>query len=505
VRAVLTADRVRTVLIVVCVLHAVSPLILRGLHPGYGWDETVYIRQIDPHSPTGVFTAPRARGLTLLTAPASLISGSETVMRLWLALLSGVGLYLAFLPWLRLRRSFVIPAAAALWSGLWVGIYYSYEAMPNQYVAYGALAASGWMLLAVQRPDRRRHIWYAGLALALTALIRPSDSLFLLVPLVVAALLLRGPTRRQRGVIVTVLVLGLAVGWAEWIIEAYVSYGGPIARFRAASAENTGGLHWALGDQFRTLAGPILCRRGCRPHSPLTTQLWWFALPPLVGLGWFAGRGIGWLRAHVVVTAAALAIAAQYLIAIDYSAPRFLEPSYALLALPVAEGLGWIVTTLLARRAVVRRIGWRPLWPAVAVGAVAAVLAGNEVVQAHVVHSLNVMREHSSTQMAAVADYVNDHGVDGHCLVQGHEAGPISFLAHCPDAPNTAAGVDRLARDGGEDIALVSVGPVPTEVRRDPRLGWQEYSFRPPYAKGMWHAWLHLPGHAERSVLHHQV
>jgi hypothetical protein len=119
-------------LIIICVLHALSPLITRGLHAGFGDDETVYISQLDRWVPAGFFSAPRARGVTLLTAPATLVSSSVTLMRFWLALVSGVGLYLSFIPWLRLRNNAVVPVAAALWSCLWVSIYYSYEAMPNQ-------------------------------------------------------------------------------------------------------------------------------------------------------------------------------------------------------------------------------------------------------------------------------------------------------------------------------------------------------------------------------------
>ena len=35
-------------------------------------------------------------------------------------------------------------------------------------------------------------------------------------------------------------------------------------------------------------------------------------------------------------------VAAQYLFMINYAAPRFLLPAYALLAVPVADGLAWL-------------------------------------------------------------------------------------------------------------------------------------------------------------------
>ena len=331
-------DWARVALIAVCVFHAVSPLVLRGFHAGLGADERVYVSQINPHVPAGVFTAPRARGLTLLTAPASLVSSSIVVLRIWLAVLAGIGLYLGMLPWLRLRKGAVVPLAAALWSGLWLGTYYAFEAMPNPYVAYGALATSGWVLLAVRAPDRRRYVWYAAAAVAFTALIRPSDCAFLLLAVGASIVVVRGLALRRRLAVLGWLAGGFMAGLAEWLVEAYVRFGGPVQRFHAASAENTGGLHWSLGAQLHTLAGPLNCRGDCHPAPPVTDQIWWFALVPLVIWGLVAARRRRDTTIFGVATVAGLSLAAEYILAIDYAAPRFLIPAYALLALPVAEG-----------------------------------------------------------------------------------------------------------------------------------------------------------------------
>ncbi len=421
------ARRLTVALAVVSTLHALSPLVLRGMHSGLGWDETVYVSQIDPHVPAGLFSAPRARGLTLLTAPASLISPSLALLRWWLAFLSGVGMSCAFLPWLRLRRSYVVPLAAALWSGLWVTTYYSFEAMPNQYVAYGALAATGWLLLALREPQRRRFLWYAAAALTFTALIRPSDCLFVFVPLVVAVLAHRPHSKQWRGWATAVLGLGVAAGLAEWVIEAFVRFGSPIARFHAASAENTGGLHWSLGAQMRVLAGPILCRGSCHVSAGLAYRLWWFALPILVAVGLWVARRQRRFGAYVVATAVGVSVALQYFIAIAYAAPRFLEPSYALLALPAAEGVA-----RLWQRAVVMA---RPL----AIAAAAAVVAFQAGTQYHLLHVADRHQDLDAAKAALMADYLSDTDVDRPCWVGGIEAGQIAFLAHChvllPDEP----------------------------------------------------------------------
>ena len=72
---------------------------------------------------------------------------------------------------------------------------------------------------------------------------------------------MRGVSLRRRGMVSAVLIAAVAVGWSEWIVEAFVSYGGLARRLQAASAENTAGLHMALGLEARALAGPTLCRR----------------------------------------------------------------------------------------------------------------------------------------------------------------------------------------------------------------------------------------------------
>ena len=85
-------------LIVVAVVHAVAPLLLMGPHWWFGVDETVYLSQINLFVPAGGFSAPRARGMTLIAAPITLLTPSVTAVRLWMAALSGVALFVAFVP-----------------------------------------------------------------------------------------------------------------------------------------------------------------------------------------------------------------------------------------------------------------------------------------------------------------------------------------------------------------------------------------------------------------------
>ncbi|HVV75827.1 MAG TPA: hypothetical protein VHC43_07305 [Mycobacteriales bacterium] len=445
-----TTRRLIYALVAVSVAHAVSPLILRGVHSALGWDETVYVSQIDPHAVAERFTAPRARGLTLLTAPASLLSGSLVVLRVWMAILSGAGMFLAFLPWLRVRRSYVVPFAALMFSGLWVATYYSFEAMPNQYVAYGALAACGWLVMWMRRPDRRRWLGYAATAVAFTALMRPTDSLFLLVPLLAGVVLQRTLSRRTRVIASSLLIAGLLVGFAEWFVEAYVRFGGPLARFHQASAENIGGLHWSLGAQMRVLAGPILCRGTCQATSPMADRIWWFAIPVFVGVGIWAARRHRASAPYLIATGVGLTIAAQYVFAIGYAAPRFLEPTYALLALPAAEAVAW-----LWRRA---GEGGRP----VVFASLLVLGAAQGVTQLHLLRVNDHRLAVSATRAELMADYLEDTGVSGpDCFVGGDEAGQIAFLDHCHVLAARIPPAEQLT---GDDTAVV-IAPDATPPR----------------------------------------
>ena len=126
-----------------------------------------------------------------------------------------------------------------------------------------------------------------------------------------------------------VLGAGTALGVAEWVIEAYTSYGGLHARLHAAEAEQGGsGLYFSLGAQSRVLAGPLLCRTGCHASAAIAYRLWWVAAALLVVVALATIR-----RRRPLLDLAPIALgvvtAAQYVFTVGYAAPRFLIPSYA--------------------------------------------------------------------------------------------------------------------------------------------------------------------------------
>jgi len=321
---------------VVAACYGIVQLVAAGPGMGLGWDEVVYLSQVDPRVPAAEFIAPRARGITLIVAPVTLLTSSTDALRVYLCLLSALALYASFGAWPRPRPAAVAPVApvaALLFASLWPALFYGNEAMPNMWVAFGAVAAVGFFLRCLEPGGGRGRLVGLALCVAAVAALRPPDSLWLVLPLVLA-----GVGKRRLGVVVAPLA-GLAAGWADWIVEAYVRFGGPLARWQAAGAANETGLHFSLLEHARALNGPLLCRppAHCGAAAP-SWVLWWSAIPLLVLLGLYAARRRGHLAQALMPALAGLSLTAPYLFLVGYAAPRFLLPAYALLAFPIAHG-----------------------------------------------------------------------------------------------------------------------------------------------------------------------
>jgi hypothetical protein len=442
-------------LIAVCIAHALSPLLLLGPHVPLGWDETVYVSQIDPHHIAAYFSAPRARGVTLLTAPISLVTPSLAALRVWLACLSGVGLYAGMRPWLRLVQPWTVPFAAALWSGLWVSVFYGYAAMPNQWVAFAAVAATGWCVVALRDPTRRWAWIWLGVALAVAALMRPSDSVAIAAPLVIAIMAARRVPLRRRIRLLSAIAAGLGAGWVEWIMEAQIRFGGIASRLHAASVENGGGgLHWALGAEMRALAGPTLCRYHCHADAATSDRLWWFLLLPLAVAGIVLARRrsvLIWDALPLVLPmAVGIALAIEYFVVVGYAAPRFLMPAYLLLAIPVADALrgGYVALPARGRTA--------------AAAVLAAALALQTFGQVDVARRIGSTAKQAGSLESSLARFLSARGVsgvraDGRCAVAGNEAGPTSYDVDCYgiDTIGWRQIAQELAQDHGDRVALV--------------------------------------------------
>ncbi|MFG1808046.1 hypothetical protein [Streptomyces sp. NPDC049040] len=416
----------------VCAAFVLVQLALVVPGSGLGWDETVYTSQVAAHVPAAFFSAPRARGVSLLAAPVAALTSSTTGLRVYLAVLSGAGLFVALRVWRQLLSGRVLALAGGLFAGLWITLLYGSQVMPNLWTAYGALAAVGCLLRAGRDVTDRAALVGLACGVVLVGLMRPPDAVWLVLPLAGAALTVR---RWRRPVLLAVLAAALLAGCAEWVIEAYVRYGGPVARLHRASAIEGGlGLHFAVDDQVRALDGRTLCRPCDVPWRHRADAVWWFALPLLAAGGAAAARqgrrATVWLP---LLTAGSLAV--PYLFTVGYAAPRFLLPSYALLAIPVAECLRWMVRGRAGRV--------RPVRGAL----VALALCGHLAVQGGVLLAAVDNNRQARQRYDAMAAGLRANGVRPPCVLSGDSAIPLAFYAGC--ASRQTAGADlSITADG---------------------------------------------------------
>lgn len=408
-------------LVTVAVVFVVVQLAVVVPGSGLAWDETVYVSQVGGNAPPAFFSAPRARGISYLVAPAAALTTSTTVLRIYLALLSATALVLALWIWRKVLPAPVLVCAGALFAGLWPTLFYGPMAMPNLWCALGALAAAGWVVRAVCGAAGRVELLGAGAAVALVALMRPADGVWLTLPLALVAVLV--PGRRRPG-LCAALVVGLLAGCAPWAVEAYAHYGGVRARLHRAS-EIQGGLGWnmAVDDQVRSLEGRTLCRPCDIPWKRPETAVWWAAVPVLTVWGTVIARRAGRGTVALVATVTAGSLAVPYLFLIEYAAPRFLLPAYALLAVPVAECVIHLFTRARARARDTRR--------PVGAAALALVLAAHLAVQLQVLSRVAASSHSTSADYAAVAGALNRLGVRPPCVVSGEQAVPIAYYAGC--------------------------------------------------------------------------
>ncbi|MEU9793700.1 hypothetical protein AB0E27_24250 [Streptomyces sparsogenes] len=463
-------------LAVVAVAYAVVQLAVVVPHMGGGllWDESVYVSQVDPRRPSAFFSAPRSRGVSYLVAPVVAATSSVVALRVVLALLSAAALYAAFRVWGPLVGRGAAALAALLFAGLWITEFSGSQAMPNLWVALGAVAAVGWFARVPAEPRAR---WWLGAAVAGVTLVRMPDGGWLGLPLLAAAVC----ARRWRPAL-PALLGGLALGAAPWVAEAYARFGGVGARLRVAGATE-GGMAPRLnvGTALRSLDGPLLCRPCHVPlrHPELT--LWWVALPVLAAAALAvavrdhrARRGRP-LPVTVLPLVCAASTAVPYLLLIDYSAPRFLLPSYALLALPLAAT---------AIRAV--RAARSPVPVAAALGVLLALHLGSQYA---------VLQDTAPRAAATAARYqraaadLRVLGLRPPCLVAGARALPIGYAAGCAsaevsghNASTTAAAL--LRRAAREPAAVLGRSPahgLPSLRARGwtrhalPGTGWSAY------------------------------
>lgn len=397
------------------VLSQVPPLV------AFNWDEVIYASQVRPGVEAVPMSAPRAWGMPLLIAPVAALTQSVLVIRGYLTVLAVVGLYAAFQPWLGVFAGrgdvspYAAPLAAGLFATLWSTVLFGSMAYPNLWLAFALVAGVGWFCRALDEPGRGGPVAGVAVAFALASLLRPTDAAALALPLLIAGLV----RMRGRGgfAVTAALAGGLAVGWGVWTVEAFVRFGGPIARLRSGAETNDAGVGFSLLRHLEAVDGPALL---CRP-APVCSDLhwlevsWWFVLPVLVAAGLVfaeAARPALGLATVCVVT-----FALPYLLLFDYANTRFMQPAYALLMVPAAAA---VVRSPLRRPA---RIAGVP----VLVAALGVHLVGQAASLERVTGRLKPIYAAQRAQ----ADALLAQGVRAPCALAGRGAIQLGYLTGC--------------------------------------------------------------------------
>jgi hypothetical protein len=446
-------------LLLVTACYVVVPSLLFHKQRFLAYDEAVYVSQVYPGVPQTALSAPRARGLPWLISPVSLFSPPLVVIRLYMLLLCGALLFVAFRAWVPVLRMRAV-VAAALFAAGWMTLFYGTEVMPNLPVAAGDIAAVGYLAqhLSRQADDRtrRRALVKAALAVGFVAVLRPTDATFLVLGMMLVAV-----TRHLRLLFArwAVLGTGLVIGWLPWVIEAYQRYGGFIARMRAASTEVGGGFHPSNLWHYLTL--PVYGTTGTT--VPVLGYLWWLLLA--VGLVFAIGQAVKYRdrTAAVVAACCGLATAVPYLFFNMYLDSRYLLPAFGLWGVSLAAVLPSVPAARAPRVAV---------WAAITLSFTA--FAGWNF---HTARMLENQQYHATGGTLELGKALRKLSPKGPCFFNSQFGSPeISFASGCFGAQlDISRQTVWLPTDPGSapvyvlsltNPAKVAVQPLPGTVRR---------------------------------------
>jgi len=462
-------------LILVCCGSVVvqSMLLPHGRPPG--WDESVYLSQVTPGAEAAFFAGWRARGITILIAPAISAGASLGELRIYLIALSAVASGLSFSVWRPLVGT-AVPIAAFFLSFSWIALLNGSQVMPNLWAALLGLAAAGFTIRR-QEAGGARHAVLAAATLAATALVRPTEATVVFV--VLATFVVLGPRRSWR--MLGALSAGLAVGWAPWVVEMSVRFGGPLEALREAA---TG--HVASAPIGRHVLRHLAYTDGELVETvvPVAGVLWWVALAVLSVLGIVRAATRAERAAAVVAAGTALAVIAEYVVFVPVSAPRFLLPAYAFAAIPASIG----VVSLLRGRSLVRAVG-------VVVLSLAVPWA---FWQASVADRVERSNSEVNGRLQEIGQLIRRRAAGDECSVMSPFGHPqIQIASGCagselprPEGPSRRE-LERLWSGGASVFVIVTTPPPPTSplaaVRpiraRGPNRVCFIYELRPPTAR----------------------
>ncbi len=412
-RRPLSRDSVLWLIVVAAAFFAaeLTPALLRM---PLGTDEITYIARTSVRV-SGVMLPPvHGQGAGLLAAPVTLVTESLLAVRIWMALLSAVGLFLALLCWRGLRPMWVLSLAGLILASLAITQDSGVQIYPDWWGALGVLALTGLVLQAVSRGMAGRLVLpLIAVASLVIVVMRPQNLVFIMGPAALAVIAV--PAWRQPRILVA-MAAGTLLGFLQWIIGAYIWYGGFAERLHEAGQEPPAfSLYFSFGTQMKVLSGPWYCvpPRGCQGWVMPWESVWWVAFLGVSVLGvvvcWRTGA-----RASAVLAAATAAwVLAFYTFLVPFGAPRYLLPSLALMSVLSADAVAWLVTEARWRRAGV---------------AFACVFLLSGIISQRIVLQHLARAEQAGRPFLSKADRLRDLGVQPPCVVKST---PVAYYLGC--------------------------------------------------------------------------
>jgi hypothetical protein len=338
----------------VAVLYLAAEMTPALLRVPLGTDEITYIATMSVHA-SGVTLPPvHGQGAGLLAAPMTLITSSLLAIRIWMAVLSAAGLFAAMACWRGLRPLRIVALTGLIFGSLAIAQDSGVQIYPDWWGALALLALTGLLLHAVRGTMRSRLVLpLIAVASMVIVLMRPQNLVFLLGPAVLAVIVV--PGWRQPKVLAA-MAAGTALGVAEWVIGAFVWYGGLAARLHGAGQEPPKlSLYFSLTTQVKVLSGPWYCvpPQGCQGWVMPGEEVWWalFLGVAVLGLVVACRTGRTALRSSSLLAAVTAAwVFVLYVFLVPFGAPRYILPSLALMAVLAADAVTWLVTRAPWRR-----------------------------------------------------------------------------------------------------------------------------------------------------------
>jgi hypothetical protein len=331
-------------LVLVSVLFLAAELTPTLLRMPLGADEITYIARTSVRV-SGVSLPPvHGQGVGLLAAPVTLLTNSAIALRIWMSVLSAIGLFLAMLCWRGLRPMWVLALAELILASLAITQTSGVQVYPDWWGALGVLALTGLFLHAVKGSMSDRAVLpLIALASLLIALLRPQNVVFLMGPVILAALVVR---RWRRPKVLIAMGIGIALGFLQWLVGAYLWFGGLGGRIQLSGQEPPSlRLYFALGTQPRSLNGPWYCTPpNCSGWAVPYESPWWLAFFALAALGlWVGWRGTTKASSGLAAVTAAW-VFLLYAFLVPFGAPRYLLPTFALMVILAADAIVWAVS-----------------------------------------------------------------------------------------------------------------------------------------------------------------